>query len=100
MASVRYRPKGLVEAKDVIRFRDGARGGVITPSRVLAAGDGFSEEAMKVFQRSKHRDYLSEAHWPNDWPKAQDPAKTVQRNLSTRMRQRGHEISVVAAPSR
>lgn len=74
LASVSYRPKGLVEAKDVVRFRDGGKGAIIAWSKVLAAEDGFTEEAMKVFRRSKRMDYVSETHWPNDWPKAKTAA--------------------------
>jgi hypothetical protein len=54
-----------VDAKEVIRLRDGTKGAIISGSVVLAAPDGFSAEAMKVFRRSKRLDYLSETHWPD-----------------------------------
>ena len=69
LASVSYRPKGVVDAKEVIGFRDGTKGALIAWSAVLAAADGFSDEAMKVFRRSKRIDYISETHWPKAWPK-------------------------------
>jgi len=69
LASVSYRPKGLVDAKEVIGFRDRTKGAMVAWSGVLAASDGFTEEAMKVFRRSKRIDYISETHWPKDWPR-------------------------------
>jgi hypothetical protein len=69
LASVSYRPKGVVDAKEVIGFRDRTKGVMVAWSGVLAASDGFTEEAMKVFRRSKRIDYISETHWPKDWPR-------------------------------
>jgi hypothetical protein len=69
LASVSYRPKGLVDAKEVIGFRDGTKGAMLAWSGVLAASDGFTEEAVQVFRRSKCMDYISETHWPKDWPR-------------------------------
>ena len=53
--------KGLVNAKETIWSRDGTKGAIISRSAVLAAGDGFRAEAMKVFRRSKRLDYFEDA---------------------------------------
>jgi hypothetical protein len=42
---------------------------------MLAAADGFSAEAMKVFRRSKRIDYISETHWPNGCPEGKASPK-------------------------
>jgi hypothetical protein len=73
MAAVYYRSKGAVEAHEVIKLRDGDANALIAPAVVLAAAEGFTSDAMKVFRRSKHIDYLSPTHWPKTWPKSGAP---------------------------
>jgi hypothetical protein len=69
IASVYYRPGGLVEANEVAEFVERNRRALFRHSVVLAAADGFTKAALGAFRRGKTLDFLSETHWPRLWPK-------------------------------
>lgn len=68
LASVYYRPKGPVDGKKIIGLRERNKRALLSQGIVFAAADGFTSDALQVFRRSKSIDYLSETHWPKDWP--------------------------------
>jgi hypothetical protein len=68
VSGIYYRPGGAVTARDVLKLRDKHKRALFGRQTVVAAADGFAEDAMKVFRRSKRIDYVSETHWPNGWP--------------------------------